>query len=30
MFKYSKGITYLTKVVSTPNVEEITNAKTYH
>jgi plasmid maintenance system antidote protein VapI len=30
MFKYAKGITYLTKVVSTPNVEEITNAKTYH
>ena len=30
MFKYAKGITYLTKVVATPNVEEITNAKTYH
>jgi len=30
MFKYAKGITYLTKVVSTPNVEEITNAKTMH
>ena len=30
MFKYAKGITYLTKVVSAPNVEEITNAKTYH
>ena len=30
MFKYAKGITYLTKVVVAPNVEEITNAKTYH
>ena len=30
MFKYAKGITYLTKVVSTPKVEEITNAKAYH
>ena len=30
MFKYAKGITYLTKVVAAPNVEEITNAKTYH
>jgi hypothetical protein len=28
MFKYAKGVTYLTKVVSAPKVEEITYAET--